>query len=173
MMRFLTTLIIVFAASAAEAQHQHAHSGPYAGFEARAVKALSEQQLADLRAGRGMQLALAAELNGYPGPAHVLELAFELDLTEQQRTRTQALFEAMKAESVPIGERLIQQEAELDRLFAAKSVTAANLADATHGIGATQATLRAAHLKYHVSMLEVLTPAQVARYMELRGYARH
>ena len=36
--------------------------------------------MADLRAGRGMGLALAAELNGYPGPAHVLELADKLDL---------------------------------------------------------------------------------------------
>ena len=51
---------------------------PYAGFEKRAIKALSEQQIADLRAGRGMTLALAAELNGYPGPVHVLEHAEQL-----------------------------------------------------------------------------------------------
>src|SRR5581483_11779332 len=52
-------------------QHQHQSSqAPYAGLQHRAVKALSDQQLADLRAGRGMGLALAAELNGYPGPIH-------------------------------------------------------------------------------------------------------
>ena len=71
---------------------------PYAGMERRAVKAFSEQQIADLNAGRGMGLALAAELNGYPGPVHVLELADALLLTHEQRTRTKALFEAMKAE---------------------------------------------------------------------------
>ena len=37
---------------------------PYAGMQSRPIKALSEQQLADLQAGRGMGLALAAELNG-------------------------------------------------------------------------------------------------------------
>ena len=54
---------------------------PYAGMQARSIKALSEQQIADLKAGRGMGLALAAELNGYPGPAHVLEVADQLGLS--------------------------------------------------------------------------------------------
>jgi hypothetical protein len=36
--------------------------------EQRDIKTLSNQQIADLRAGRGMGLALAAELNGYAGP---------------------------------------------------------------------------------------------------------
>src|SRR5215216_2241767 len=52
-----------------------ATASPYAGLQARPLKALSEAQIADLRAGRGMTLALAAELNGYPGPLHVIELA--------------------------------------------------------------------------------------------------
>jgi hypothetical protein len=30
--------------------------------------------------------------------------------------------------------------------------------------------LRAAHLKYHLAMIEVLTPDQRRRYGELRGY---
>ena len=33
---------------------------PYPGMESRSIKALSDQQIADLRAGRGMGLALAA-----------------------------------------------------------------------------------------------------------------
>ena len=64
---------------------------PYAGMQTRAVKALSDQQIADLRAGRGMGMALPAELNGYPGPAHVLELADKLELTPDQRASVQAL----------------------------------------------------------------------------------
>lgn len=47
---------------------------PYAGLQSRAIKTLSEQQIADLNAGRGMGLALAAELNGYPDPIHTIEL---------------------------------------------------------------------------------------------------
>ena len=154
------------AASLASAQtHQ-----PYAGLEARPVKSLSEQQLADLRAGRGMGLALAAELNGYPGPAHVLELADQLGLSAEQKARVGELFAAMKAEAVPLGEQLIAEEAALDGLFAGHRATPASVAAATAEIGETQAKLRTAHLKYHLSTLEVLQPPQVQRYAELRGY---
>jgi hypothetical protein len=63
---------------------------PYAGLEARSIKALSQQQIDDLKAGRGMGLALAAELNGYPGPMHVLELADALHLSARNETRSKA-----------------------------------------------------------------------------------
>ncbi len=144
---------------------------PYAGFETRPIKALSDQQIADLKAGRGMGLALAAELNGYPGPVHVLELAGALELSEPQRAKLQALFDAMQAQTVPLGEMLIAEEAALDRQFAGKSVTEASLAATMQAIGATQAALRVAHLKYHLATAAALTPVQVKRYTELRGYA--
>jgi hypothetical protein len=69
----------------------------------------------------------------------------------------------MKGDAVPIGERLIDQEADLDRQFAGRTVTQA--------IGLTQGALRNVHLKYHLATLAVLTPDQVARYATLRGYA--
>jgi len=158
-------------ATVGAAQAQHAPASPYAGLETRSIKALSSEQIADLKAGRGMGLALPAELNGYPGPVHVLELADRLELTEEQRKRVQEFHTAMKAETVPLGERLIAQETDLDRLFATKSVTTASLQAATADIGATQGALRLAHLRYHLSTLEVLTPEQVRRYGELRGYS--
>ena len=117
-----------------------------------------------------MGLALPAELNGYPGPSHVLENADALGLSAEQRERTKGLFEAMKAEAVPVGERLIEQEAKLDRLFADREVTPANLNAATEEIGMTQVRLRQTHLKFHLAMMDVLSPAQVERYRELRGY---
>ncbi|NBJ09457.1 Spy/CpxP family protein refolding chaperone [Microvirga arsenatis] len=157
-------------AAADAAQAQHTPASPYTGLEARPVKALSDEQIADLRAGRGMGLALPAELNGYPGPIHVLELGAKLALTGEQRTRVEELHMAMRAETVPLGERLIAQETDLDRQFATKSVTSASLQAATADIGATQGALRGAHLRYHLSTLDVLTPEQVRRYGELRGY---
>src|SRR6266540_630432 len=129
---------------------------PYAGLQARSIKALSEQQIADLKAGRGMSLALAAELNGYPGPLHVLEHSNALDLSEAQRAKMQDLIAAMKAEAVPIGEQLITQETQLDRQFAEKTITAASLAASLQEIGSTQGGLRAAHLKYHLHTADVL-----------------
>jgi len=62
--------LIAFSAATANTQS----SQPYSVMQTRDVKALSEEQIADLKAGRGMGLALAAELNGYPGPKHLLEL---------------------------------------------------------------------------------------------------
>src|SRR5882672_3908837 len=129
---------------------------PYAGEQARPIKALSDQQVADLQAGRGMGLALAAELNGYPGPSHLLELATQLGLSDDQQKRIQGLFDAMKAETIPIGERLISQEGTLDALFAAHTATPEAVAAATAAIGDTQARLRAAHLRYHLSTVELL-----------------
>jgi Spy/CpxP family protein refolding chaperone len=156
--------MIVLAAGPAAAQ------SPYGGMQTRAIKALSEQQVADLKAGRGMSLALPAELNGYPGPMHVLELAAALSLTAEQRERTAALVQAMKAEAIPVGERLIEQEAKLDRLFADRDVTPASLQVATADIGATQARLRETHLKYHLAMRELLTAEQIETYRVARGY---
>jgi Spy/CpxP family protein refolding chaperone len=164
----LILVLIAFALAAGPSLAQ-SHQ-PYAGLEGRSIKALSEQQIADLRAGRGMGLALAAELNGYPGPMHVLEMADALDLSSQQRAKMQELFTAMKAEAIPLGERLIAQEAELDKAFAGKTITPASLAASTEAIGATHAALRQAHLKHHLLTVEVLTPVQVQRYGELRGY---
>jgi Spy/CpxP family protein refolding chaperone len=76
-----------------------------------------------------------------------------------------ALFDAMKAETIPLGATLISQERELNDGFANHTITATSLS-----IGTTQAALRAAHLKYHLSTADVLTPEQGARYNELRGY---
>lgn len=143
---------------------------PYAGLQARPVKALLDQQIADLKAGRGMGLALAAELNGYPGPLHVLELATPLGLSEDQRAKVAALFDAMKQEAVALGERLIAAETALDRLFADKTITSSGLAEATREVASLQGELRLAHLKYHLTTLDLLTPDQAGRYSTLRGY---
>ncbi len=161
-------LLIAFALAADPSLAQSQQS--YAGLKLRSIKALSDQQIAGLRAGRGMGLALAAEVNGYPGPMHVLEFADSLDLSDQQRAKMQELITAMKAEAIPLGEQLIAQEADLDKQFANKTITPASLAVSTGAIGATHAALRQAHLKYHLFTVEVLTPAQVQRYAELRGY---
>ena len=166
----MTKIFFIFVMTAVSSVAFGQGHHPYAGLEQRTVKALSEQQIADLRAGRGMGLALPAELNGYPGPSHVLENADALGLSAEQREHTKGLFEAMKAEAVPVGERLIEQEANLDRLFADREVTPANLNAATEEIGMTQVRLRQTHLKFHLAMMDVLSPAQVERYRELRGY---
>jgi Spy/CpxP family protein refolding chaperone len=164
-MRFAVLAALVLLCGPAVAQQ------PYAGLETRSIKSLSEQQIADLNAGRGMGLALAAELNGYPGPSHALELADQIGLSPEQTAELKALFAAMKAETIPIGVELISQERGLNDDFARRTVTPESLDASTRKIGTTQASLRSAHLKYHLSTLAILTPEQVKRYGELRGYA--
>src|SRR4051794_34257314 len=146
----MTMKIWPMIASIAFVTSVHAQT-PYAGMQTRPIKALSGQEVADLRAGRGMGLALAAELNGYPGPAHVLELADKLDLSAQQRAKVQQLFDSMKREAVPLGSKLIEQETELDRQFASRSITLESLKQMTGAIASTQGELRETHLKYHLS----------------------
>jgi hypothetical protein len=143
---------------------------PYAGMQSRPIKALSEEQMADLKAGRGLGLALSAELNGYPGPVHVLELADQLGLSADQKARIQGLFDAMKAEAVPIGAKLLEQEAALDQQFASRLVTPERIKAATKAIGVTQGELRDTHLKYHLQTAQILTADQMQKYSALRGY---
>ena len=78
MNRLLLLALIAFGLGTAPSLAQSQQ--PYAGLEGRSIKALSEQQIADLR--------------------------------------------AMKAEAIPLGERLIAQEADLDKQFATPSFAA-------------------------------------------------
>ena len=73
-------------------QHQHS---PYAGHEMSEIPSLTPDELAQLRNGEGMGFAKAAELNHFPGPRHVLDMAGELELTAEQRARTEEIFDAM------------------------------------------------------------------------------
>jgi Spy/CpxP family protein refolding chaperone len=144
---------------------------PYAGQQAREIKALSSAEQADLLAGKGMGLAKAAELNGYPGPSHVLELAADLALSAEQRERTQALWQTMDARAKALGQQVIDAERELDALFASKQVTRERMAAQLDRIGTLQAQLRAVHLEAHLEQVRILTPEQSQRYATLRGYS--
>jgi hypothetical protein len=143
---------------------------PYAGDAGRAIKALSEDEVRDYLAGAGMGLAKAAELNRYPGPRHVLELADRLALSPEQRERTERLFASMRAEAVRLGEEIVAQERELDARFAAGAVSAAELDRRTAALGSLQGRLRATHLRAHLAQRDILSAEQRRQYVALRGY---
>lgn len=165
----IATAILTGAMLAAEATDA-ADPQPYAGFQDRPIKALSAGQIDDYRNGRGMSLALAAELNGYPGPRHVLDLADPLALTPAQQAEAQALFDAMRAEAVDLGERIVAGEMELDQLFADARAMPEAVEALSISIGQLNGQLRATHLRYHISMRQLLRPAQIDAYASLRGY---
>ena len=164
-MRNLRRIVVLFAGAAVLIA-----ASPYAGLETRSIKALSPERIAALEAGSGAGYALAAELNGYPGPRHVLDLADALELTPAQRARTEALFSEMQRGAVSLGRELIRREAGLEKLFRDGAAAEPALMEQTAAIGATEARLRATHLKYHIRMADILTAAQRRKYNMLRGY---
>ncbi len=161
---------LAIVAGGAPAVAQMPASNTYAGFQSRQIKALSDDQMADLRAGRGIGLALPAELNGYPGPRHVLDLADQLGLTADQRTKIEGLFQSMRSEAIPLGQKLIAAEKELNQRFIDRTITPERLQAATAAIGQIRGELRDTHIKYHLSTAELLSADQIHRYAELRGY---
>lgn len=168
-MRTLAAFAIaaIFYAGPSIAQHQ-----PYAALTDRPIKALSADDVANLRAGRGMGMALPAELNRYPGPMHVLESQAALGLTQHQREQVQRQFEGMRREAIAIGERIIAGEAALDALFKAGAADAASIDAATAGLASLYGQLRAVHLRTHLATRATLTDTQLAAYQGLRGYDR-
>ena len=143
----------------------------YAGLQQRPIKALSAQQIDDLRAGRGMGMALAAELNDYPGPRHVLDLSDKLGLglTPAQRKRVSRLFDEMPRRARALGGQILAAERRLDRLFAQKRAGDAKLRSITAVIARRNGDLRYVHLGYHLSVCGLLSDRQIARYAALRG----
>jgi Spy/CpxP family protein refolding chaperone len=127
----------------------------------------------DLKAGRGMATALAAELNGYPGPMHVLEFADQLQLTNEQLHLMAALMEIMRRDAIKAGEELIAAEADLDNLFASGQADEVSLVAHMHKISQAQGQVRLVHLRTHLPTRAALTSEQIEAYAKLRGYRPH
>src|SRR5947209_11774189 len=112
-MRLFAASLLLFFTAAVNAQSH----GAYAGQRQRPGKALSDEETAQYLAGAGMGYAKPAELNGYPGPMHVLELADKLKLSPEQREATRKLMDAHKAQARAIGAKRVEAEKQLDATF--------------------------------------------------------
>lgn len=167
-------LLAALLAGAAFAQHSPpaGHHSPYAHQGDSGISGLSPTELEQLREGRGMGLARPAELNSYPGPLHVLELAAELGLDAARVTAVQRAFDEMQAEAVRLGAAIIELESQLDRRFRHRHIDADTLAGLTAEIGRLQGELRAVHLRAHLEVAALLSADEIAAYDRLRGYAK-
>jgi hypothetical protein len=168
----MRSIIAAFVLAMATAPAGANTPSPYAGQHDRPIKALSAEEIADLRQGRGMGMAKAAELNSYPGPLHALELRNELKLTPPQIERIQGLYVKMSREAKALGDAILQREAALDLLFGDGRASPAAVESATIEIGTLHGRLRAVHLLTHLEMKALLAAEQVAAYDRLRGYAK-
>jgi Spy/CpxP family protein refolding chaperone len=139
--------------------------------QSREVKALSSEEIQGLLDGEGLGFALAAELNGLPGPKHVLELAQALGLDPEQRREVEEIRERMTDRAQALGRSVVEAETHLDRMFAAGHATPSAVRELTLDIGRLRGELRAAHLVAHLETAEVLRPDQMEEYGRLRGYS--
>lgn len=151
----------------------NSHLSPYIGEEIRGIKSLSQAEVEGLLTGKGTPLggmAKLAELNGYPGPRHVLDMTEELGLTAEQTNRVNTLYEEMRTGAIELGEQIIDQEKQLSNAFADNQITETGLQSGIENSALLYAGLRFLHLKYHLAMMDVLTDDQVQQYSQLRGY---
>jgi len=146
---------------------------PYTEEVTRDIKSLSAEDISAYLSGDGIGFAKAAELNSYPGPRHVLDLADQLRLTDAQRSRTQEIFDAMRAAAVQLGEQIVAHERTLDALFQEHDADTKGLHTLLQELGRLQGELRFVHLNAHLQMKTLLTETQVHEYDQLRGYGDH
>lgn len=150
---------------------QASHLSPYAGQENRQISSLSDSDVEELVRGGGWGLAKAAELNGLPGPAHLLEMKDKIGLTSTQVAEIVAVRDVMRADAKRLGRKLIDLERSLDLGFKSKSFSPETLESALSELGSVRSQLRFTHLSAHLHTPAILTGEQIARYNHLRGYS--
>jgi hypothetical protein len=178
---FATVVAAVASAGAETPTDGHQRSGPealdhlrspYARLPGAGATGLLPQEVESLRKGEGMALAMAAELNGYPGPRHLLDAAAagQLELRPDQRESLQRLYDGMLAEAKAKGQEILRAEEELAMRFRHGHIDEAGLREILGRIGQLRAGLRLIHLRTHLETGALLTPDQIGRYKTLRGY---
>ena len=147
------------------------YKSKYAGEEKREIKSLSEADIEELKNGEGWGLAKAAELNGVPGPAHLLEMKDEINLSTEQVRVIEDLYQKMKQAAIPLGLELIGLERELNNHFADRTITDELLDELLDKIAQVRKKLRYVHLSTHLKTPNILTTEQIALYNQMRGYS--
>ena len=116
-------------------------------------------------------MAKATELNGLPGPKHILDMKKEIVLTSEQEKMVVALYNDMKKEAITLGNKLIEYEKDLNNRFAERIVDEKVLDELLTKISKTYKSLRYTHLSAHLKTPSILTEDQIEKYNKLRGYS--
>jgi len=164
-------LILILIPISAFSTVDHSHKSKYAGEEKREIKSLSETDIEELKNGKGWGLAKAAELNGVPGPVHLLEMKEEIDLSAKQIRAIEDIYKKMKQEAIPLGLELIELEMELNNHFANRTISDELLRQILQRIAQVHRQLRYVHLSTHLKTPDILKSEQITLYNKLRGYS--
>ena len=150
---------------------EHSHKSKYVGQEKREIKSLSESDIEELENGKGWGFAKAAELNGVPGPIHLLEMKKEIRLSSEQIQKIEDIYQKMKKQAIPLGLELIELERRLNNHFANRTITDSLLHKLLGEIVQVRKKLRYAHLSAHLKTPDILSFEQITLYNQLRGYS--
>jgi len=148
-------------------------SSPHTQDPASTSRTLSQEEVDGLLLGMGLGMAAPAEINGYPGPRHVLDLKDELALTPDQRFATSRLLGQMLGHARALGQRIVEAERRLDADMAGGELSGPQVKARIETIASLRAQLRYTHIDAHLKQKKILTPEQVVRYYELRGREVH
>ncbi len=171
MHRYNLCLSIVFVLVLCSLPQAIAQQSIYAGEEKRTIKSLSEKDIGQYLSGAGMGFAKAAELNHYPGPKHVLELADTLGISTGKKRDLEKIYAEMKTAATDAGKQIVENEKVLNDAFAAGTISINQLENVTKKIGVLQAKLRFIHLRAHIVTRNLMTKHQIHLYDQLRGYS--
>lgn len=167
------SLVSVTTVFAQQHQHNEQHDNfrsPYVEQLDSPVRGLSSLEVDNLLNGRGSGYARMAELNGYPGLRHVLDLSSQLNLSPQQETEIQAAFEQMQSQAKSLGKTIVSKEQELSEAFASGKITNIELKKQTRELAKLYGELRKTHLQAHLQINPILSTEQIKKYNQIRGY---
>ncbi len=167
----LTFCVFTFSTHAGNHSHQHENTSTYAGQEQRDIKSLSHDDISELQRGGGWGLAKTAELNGVPGPVHLLELKDQIPLTDSQVSELTKIYKTMKTQAIDFGLKLISLEHKLEQHFQKRTINDSILRSSLDEISIVRGRLRYTHLAAHLKTPEILSEAQIRKYNALRGYS--
>ena len=175
MLRSIRVALVCLGATVALATAQGSLSSPYREQQATAIRGLTATEIEALRAGHGMGLARPAELNGYPGPRHVLDAvaAGHMHVTPEQRSAVQQVFDRMALAAKRLGEQILGEEQALEAAFRAGTISPTVLQEHVSRLTTLWGELRLVHLRAHLETHALLTPHQLQRYNAVRGYTPH
>jgi hypothetical protein len=136
------------------------------------TRGLTPDEIRALQEGQAMGLGRAAEFNGYPDPARVLEAARagKLDLYADQRGAIERVQAAAKDKARLLGQEILAREAALEGDFRAGLIKEAELARQVEDIARKLGELRLTHLRAHLLTAALLRPEQIEDYYQFRGY---
>ena len=162
--------LISFNAWSQHKENNKSHATSYAELQSREIKSLSDKDIEQIQQGHGWGLALPAELNGLPGPKHVLELKGPLALSATQVDQITVFYQDMLDEAIVAGKRFIAAETAVNRSFQNQTPDHEQLRKLLKEAAMARADLRFIHLSRHLQTAKLLNPYQIEQYAILRGY---